>query len=293
MLPSRVRSAIWAGWLCKRQNPWRLTGRALGFSTSTFDLSNNLSGDQRAGLDDRTLTAIRRIMERENVPFDEARLLHLNSVFRKNGAQPAFAFSSLALELTFLRFLQGLMRMVSPSVCQFLRYRISAHSSDSRRHSRRSQSRHLVVLRMPVPPVLCQSFRVVYCVPSIQEWLSKGILHAQCLPGFKPAFAHESPLSFPVRAPCQGSRRVGHLLRICGLCAWSAYEYLFASGAKLMPFPTLQHLVGLTLKLGRSQTACSLSLYSSGSSKPDATGKMGNMTPCPARKEQKFDRTQV
>ncbi|GAA5877641.1 hypothetical protein JCM3774_005368 [Rhodotorula dairenensis] len=56
-----------------------------GFSTTTFDLSNNLSGDQRAGLDDRTLTAIRRIMERENVPFDEARLLHLNSVFRKNG----------------------------------------------------------------------------------------------------------------------------------------------------------------------------------------------------------------
>lgn len=56
-----------------------------GFSTTNFDLSSNLSGDQRAGLDERTLTAIRRVMERENVGFDEARLIHLNSVFRKNG----------------------------------------------------------------------------------------------------------------------------------------------------------------------------------------------------------------
>ncbi|POY72145.1 hypothetical protein BMF94_4782 [Rhodotorula taiwanensis] len=56
-----------------------------GFSTANFDLSHNMAGDQRAGLDDRALTAIRRIMERENVAFDEARLIHLNAVFRKNG----------------------------------------------------------------------------------------------------------------------------------------------------------------------------------------------------------------
>ena len=75
-----------AGWAKKESCRLILSRLSSGFSTSTFDLSNNLSGDQRAGLDDRTLTAIRRIMERENVPFDEARLLHLNSVFRKNGA---------------------------------------------------------------------------------------------------------------------------------------------------------------------------------------------------------------
>ncbi|BGP41172.1 hypothetical protein JCM10449v2_005146 [Rhodotorula kratochvilovae] len=56
-----------------------------GFSTSHFDLSANLSGDQRAGLDDRTLTEIRRIMERENVGFDEARAIHTTRMFRKNG----------------------------------------------------------------------------------------------------------------------------------------------------------------------------------------------------------------
>ncbi|BGO92488.1 hypothetical protein NBRC10512_004275 [Rhodotorula toruloides] len=56
-----------------------------GFSTSNFDLSGNISGDQRAGLDDRTLTEVRRIMERENVGFDEARVIHMNRIFRKNG----------------------------------------------------------------------------------------------------------------------------------------------------------------------------------------------------------------
>ncbi|BGP25626.1 hypothetical protein Rt10032_c06g2957 [Rhodotorula toruloides] len=56
-----------------------------GFSTTNFDLSGNISGDQRAGLDDRTLTEVRRIMERENVGFDEARVIHMNRIFRKNG----------------------------------------------------------------------------------------------------------------------------------------------------------------------------------------------------------------
>jgi hypothetical protein len=96
-----------------------LSRLSTGFSTSTFDLSNNLSGDQRAGLDDRTLTAIRRIMERENVPFDEARLLHLNSVFRKNGASSAIAFSCPALELTAFIFLQGSTQTAFQSVRQF------------------------------------------------------------------------------------------------------------------------------------------------------------------------------
>ncbi|GAA5839310.1 hypothetical protein JCM9279_005900 [Rhodotorula babjevae] len=56
-----------------------------GFSTSHFDLSANLGGDSRAGLDERTLTDVRRIMERENVGFDEARAIHTTRIFRKNG----------------------------------------------------------------------------------------------------------------------------------------------------------------------------------------------------------------
>ncbi|GAA6040310.1 hypothetical protein JCM8097_009413 [Rhodosporidiobolus ruineniae] len=56
-----------------------------GFSTSHFDLSGNLAGDSRAGLDERTLTEVRRIMEREQVGFDEARRIQVERMFRKNG----------------------------------------------------------------------------------------------------------------------------------------------------------------------------------------------------------------
>ncbi|BGP17369.1 hypothetical protein JCM10213_003413 [Rhodosporidiobolus nylandii] len=56
-----------------------------GFSTSHFDLSANLEGDSRAGLDERTLTEVRRIMEREQVGFDEARRIQVERMFRKNG----------------------------------------------------------------------------------------------------------------------------------------------------------------------------------------------------------------
>ncbi|GAA6015555.1 hypothetical protein JCM11491_007154 [Sporobolomyces phaffii] len=60
----------------------------LGFSTATFDLTDNLAGDQRAGLDDRTLTDLRRIMERDGVNFDEARRIHMERMFRKAGIGP-------------------------------------------------------------------------------------------------------------------------------------------------------------------------------------------------------------
>ncbi|GAA5989520.1 hypothetical protein JCM11641_005560 [Rhodosporidiobolus odoratus] len=56
-----------------------------GFSSAHFDLSDNLAGDSRAGLDERTLTEVRRIMEREQVGFDEARRLQVERMFRKNG----------------------------------------------------------------------------------------------------------------------------------------------------------------------------------------------------------------
>ncbi|GAA5917907.1 hypothetical protein JCM6882_003987 [Rhodosporidiobolus microsporus] len=56
-----------------------------GFSSSTFDLTGNMAGDQRAGLDERTLTEVRRIMERNQVGFDEARRLQVEQMFRRNG----------------------------------------------------------------------------------------------------------------------------------------------------------------------------------------------------------------
>ncbi|GAA5857011.1 hypothetical protein JCM5353_003555 [Sporobolomyces roseus] len=59
-----------------------------GFSTSNFDLSANLAGDQRAGLDDRTLTELRRIMERERCNFDEARRIQMERMFKAAGIGP-------------------------------------------------------------------------------------------------------------------------------------------------------------------------------------------------------------
>ncbi|GAA5948962.1 hypothetical protein JCM3765_003969 [Sporobolomyces pararoseus] len=59
-----------------------------GFSTSNFDLSGNMAGDQRAGLDDQTLTELRRIMERNQVNFDEARRIQMERMFKKAGIGP-------------------------------------------------------------------------------------------------------------------------------------------------------------------------------------------------------------
>ncbi|KAI5477967.1 hypothetical protein MNV49_005759 [Pseudohyphozyma bogoriensis] len=58
------------------------------FSTANFDLSNNIAGDSRAGLDERSLTEVRRIMERMGVGFDEGRRIHTEQIFRKNGIDP-------------------------------------------------------------------------------------------------------------------------------------------------------------------------------------------------------------
>ncbi|KDE02834.1 hypothetical protein MVLG_06625 [Microbotryum lychnidis-dioicae p1A1 Lamole] len=59
-----------------------------GFSTAAFDLSGNMAGDSRAGLDDRTLTEVRRIMEEKRCNFDEARVIHTNRMFARNGIDP-------------------------------------------------------------------------------------------------------------------------------------------------------------------------------------------------------------
>lgn len=56
-----------------------------GFSTTNFDLTANLTDDQRAGLDEQGLTEVRRIMERHKVDFDEARRIRTSQHFKKNG----------------------------------------------------------------------------------------------------------------------------------------------------------------------------------------------------------------
>jgi len=60
-----------------------------GFSSSTFDLSENiLGGDTRAGLDDNDKTAISRIMAIKKVGFDEARRILAGARMEKNGIDP-------------------------------------------------------------------------------------------------------------------------------------------------------------------------------------------------------------
>jgi len=56
-----------------------------GFSTSAFDLSGNVAGDSRAGLDERSLTEVRRIMEEMSLGFDDARLVRQKRILAKNG----------------------------------------------------------------------------------------------------------------------------------------------------------------------------------------------------------------
>jgi len=60
-----------------------------GFSSSTFDLSENiLGGDTRAGLDDNDKAAIGRIMAVKKVGFDEARRILAGVRMEKNGIDP-------------------------------------------------------------------------------------------------------------------------------------------------------------------------------------------------------------
>jgi Fungal protein of unknown function (DUF2015) len=60
-----------------------------GFSSATFDLSENiLGGDTRAGLDDNDKTAISRIMAVKKVGFDEARRILAGVRMEKNGIDP-------------------------------------------------------------------------------------------------------------------------------------------------------------------------------------------------------------
>lgn len=55
-----------------------------GFSSSTFDLSSNMS-DTRDGLDRDAKAHIQNIMDEQNITFDEARLVYLGNKMRDNG----------------------------------------------------------------------------------------------------------------------------------------------------------------------------------------------------------------
>ncbi|KAM0751386.1 hypothetical protein T439DRAFT_325523 [Meredithblackwellia eburnea MCA 4105] len=62
-----------------------------GFSTSNFSLIPNLAPgerDPRTGLDQRSLTEVRRIMDGMGVSFDEGRRIWVEREFRRNGIDP-------------------------------------------------------------------------------------------------------------------------------------------------------------------------------------------------------------
>ncbi|KAK4215394.1 hypothetical protein QBC37DRAFT_125169 [Rhypophila decipiens] len=57
-----------------------------GLSSSTFDLSGNIDGnDSRGGLDDAAKREILKIMKRRRVQFDEARRMYMEQRFSANG----------------------------------------------------------------------------------------------------------------------------------------------------------------------------------------------------------------
>ncbi|KAI9486170.1 MAG: hypothetical protein EXX96DRAFT_547907 [Benjaminiella poitrasii] len=71
-----------------------------GLTSSNFDLNSNLNEeDSRAGLKDKE--EILRIMKRQNVSFDEARLIRQQKILQKNGVDPV---TGLPLDPKFVQF---------------------------------------------------------------------------------------------------------------------------------------------------------------------------------------------
>lgn len=56
-----------------------------GLTSTNFDILNDNANDQREGLDDEAKEEIKRIMNTENVSFDNARLLYTERKFSANG----------------------------------------------------------------------------------------------------------------------------------------------------------------------------------------------------------------
>ncbi|KAI9345943.1 hypothetical protein BD770DRAFT_396607 [Pilaira anomala] len=71
-----------------------------GLTSSQFDLTTNLDEeDSRAGLKDKE--EILRIMKRQNVSFDEARLIRQQKILKKNNIDP---ITGLPLDPKFVQF---------------------------------------------------------------------------------------------------------------------------------------------------------------------------------------------
>ncbi|KAI0308912.1 hypothetical protein OF83DRAFT_1072827 [Amylostereum chailletii] len=64
---------------------------AAGLSSSNFDIEadNIREGDARLGLDDQGTREVMEIMRRENVSFDQARLIRHNRYLAANGIDPS------------------------------------------------------------------------------------------------------------------------------------------------------------------------------------------------------------
>ncbi|VDC03372.1 unnamed protein product [Peniophora sp. CBMAI 1063] len=64
---------------------------AAGMTSNNFDIeANNLrEGDLRMGLDENGTREVMDIMRRENVTFDQARLIRQNRLFAANGIDPS------------------------------------------------------------------------------------------------------------------------------------------------------------------------------------------------------------
>ncbi|PSK39774.1 hypothetical protein C7M61_001579 [Candidozyma pseudohaemuli] len=56
-----------------------------GLSSNNFDLTGNLEGDTREGLDENATTEIRNMMTMENISFDEARLRYFRDRLSNHG----------------------------------------------------------------------------------------------------------------------------------------------------------------------------------------------------------------
>ena len=56
-----------------------------GLHSSDFDMTGNVEGDSRSGLDDNAKREVLRIMKRRGVNFDEARRIYMERNFKKAG----------------------------------------------------------------------------------------------------------------------------------------------------------------------------------------------------------------
>ncbi|EJU03698.1 hypothetical protein DACRYDRAFT_105856 [Dacryopinax primogenitus] len=64
--------------------------REQGLSSSLFDIESNLeAGDSRSGLDPQGAEEVRRIMAREGVSFDQARLIRHKLLLSRHGIDPS------------------------------------------------------------------------------------------------------------------------------------------------------------------------------------------------------------